>query len=432
MATKPSTLPVWNSGGANRTTPSGGKQTTGFTVGEQPSSSFQNWWQNLVYQWTDYLNAPVGVTTTPAQTFTAGTGVGSVAGRFDSGDNNSIPLLAVAGGASGSVAGFQSGFPGAAGLFLAGVSGLPAIIAANVAVGPGLWGTTTNPGSVGVQGTGVSGALGGLFVGNGYNIATFLALVNAGIGVGGGTNASNQAGVYGHHTGGGYGVQGKTAGSGVGVRCEGTAASGVPLQIVPQASIGGSQSGYVWVDSNTRFGIADTNSPPAKFTMDTAMAAFGQRYQSRGVGGPRGQSSTSKTQLTMNLETGAAAAVRGQPYPALAYGLSCEIEFTVDVVCAAGTATIGLDDTTLTATDVTSVAGLATGSYRFKATKQLFGNSAPFAVQTCMAYMGTAQGLANITSVNLSSWPAYCPFVQFSASNAGNSATLRHWTVTFY
>lgn len=180
MAVKPSTLPVWNSGAANRVTPSGGKQAQGFTLNEQPSSSFQNWYQNLVYQWCQYLDAPVGVTTTPAMTFTAGTGVASVAGLFLAGDNNSIPLVSTAGGVSGgSLSGFQFGFPGAAACILTGVGGLPAIIAANVAVGPGLWGTTANPGSVGVYGTGVTGASGGLFAGNGQNIATLLADVTS-------------------------------------------------------------------------------------------------------------------------------------------------------------------------------------------------------------------------------------------------------------
>lgn len=56
MATKPASLPVWNTDATNRTTPSAGKQAAGLTVSETPSSSFQNWWQNLVYQWALYLN----------------------------------------------------------------------------------------------------------------------------------------------------------------------------------------------------------------------------------------------------------------------------------------------------------------------------------------------------------------------------------------
>lgn len=58
-ASAPASQPTWNSGGANRTTPTGPKQALGWVSGESPSSAFFNWWQNLVLQWTTYLNTSV-------------------------------------------------------------------------------------------------------------------------------------------------------------------------------------------------------------------------------------------------------------------------------------------------------------------------------------------------------------------------------------
>lgn len=56
MATKPVSLPAWNTGGANNTEPSAGEKVSGWTVGQQPPSSYFNWWQKLTYEWTAYLD----------------------------------------------------------------------------------------------------------------------------------------------------------------------------------------------------------------------------------------------------------------------------------------------------------------------------------------------------------------------------------------
>ena len=196
MPTKPVSLPVWNTDATNRTTPSGGKQAAGFSLNEAPSSSFQNWWQNLVYQWVNYLNAPIGVATTPALTATAGTGAGSVALRLEAGDASSIPLYCLAQGAAAGLAPLVAGFPGTSAIFATGQTGLPGALFCNVAVGPGAWATTANPGSTGFYGTGVTGAAGGMLVGNGVNVATLLADAGAGTGLGAGSSGNFVAGFF--------------------------------------------------------------------------------------------------------------------------------------------------------------------------------------------------------------------------------------------
>ncbi len=59
LGARPSTDPVWNTGGANRTTPTGLKQAAGWGLNEEPPSGYFNWWQNLVYQWQQWFEAGV-------------------------------------------------------------------------------------------------------------------------------------------------------------------------------------------------------------------------------------------------------------------------------------------------------------------------------------------------------------------------------------
>ena len=240
MPTKPVSLPVWNTDATNRTTPSGGKQAAGFSLNEAPSSSFQNWWQNLVYQWVNYLNAPLGVATTPALTATAGTGAGSVALRLEAGDASSIPLYCLAQGAAAGLAPLVAGFPGTSAIFATGQTGLPGALFCNVAVGPGAWATTANPGSTGFYGTGVAGSSGGMFVGNGINIATLVALA---IGAGAGGMSSSVAGLYGN----GVGVSGVRAAVETSSPVRGALA--LDPQILPSAPV----KGNVWIDTATGF-----------------------------------------------------------------------------------------------------------------------------------------------------------------------------------
>jgi hypothetical protein len=57
MSTKPSSLPIWaTDGGAQITEPNLGKKQDGHVGGEPLAADYQNWWQNLVYLWAEYLS----------------------------------------------------------------------------------------------------------------------------------------------------------------------------------------------------------------------------------------------------------------------------------------------------------------------------------------------------------------------------------------
>jgi hypothetical protein len=54
---KPSQLPEWNSGGANRVDPTAPEKVLGWTLNQKPPSSTFNWWMWTVYAWVQYLDA---------------------------------------------------------------------------------------------------------------------------------------------------------------------------------------------------------------------------------------------------------------------------------------------------------------------------------------------------------------------------------------
>jgi hypothetical protein len=57
MASKPSQVLAWATGGSI-VEPSAGKKVTGFVSNEQPPAEHFNWILNLLDQWTDYINDP--------------------------------------------------------------------------------------------------------------------------------------------------------------------------------------------------------------------------------------------------------------------------------------------------------------------------------------------------------------------------------------
>lgn len=72
---KPVSLPRWaTGGGAVITDPPSGNKDTGWTLNQVPPSSWFNWYMNLVYLWTQYLDGIEGETLdwTVAQTFSSG------------------------------------------------------------------------------------------------------------------------------------------------------------------------------------------------------------------------------------------------------------------------------------------------------------------------------------------------------------------------
>lgn len=56
MASKPTDLPEFNSGGANNVEPNGSKKILGWIVGERPPSGTFNWLAKLTYEWLAYLD----------------------------------------------------------------------------------------------------------------------------------------------------------------------------------------------------------------------------------------------------------------------------------------------------------------------------------------------------------------------------------------
>jgi hypothetical protein len=76
MATKPSSIIEWNTGGSNNAEPSAGKKITGWVNAEAPPSTWLNWFMKLAGEWTAYLNELVTTVNTwsAAQTFNGAAG----------------------------------------------------------------------------------------------------------------------------------------------------------------------------------------------------------------------------------------------------------------------------------------------------------------------------------------------------------------------
>ncbi len=60
MAEKPTSLPRWADVSGDIVEPSSGKKDIGWVQGERPPAPFFNWILELLYEWMEYLNAPVG------------------------------------------------------------------------------------------------------------------------------------------------------------------------------------------------------------------------------------------------------------------------------------------------------------------------------------------------------------------------------------
>ncbi len=255
MATKPTVVPTWATGGI-RTTPSGGQQASGFANGDRPPAGWLNWLFGYLTDWIAYLNAPAGTGSGAGLTATGGptNGTGLVGGGVGSGAG-----VAGVGGATGSgVYGQGGATSGNGGLFLgAGAnSGVNATGGATngkgvsgIGVGSGE-GVKGQGGATGVGVTGFGGATsgnGGAFTGGaggGVGVVGTGTAGNAGV-IGNG-NVSNGDGVEGQGNGTGSGVAGYGGATGAGVYGLGTGGHGVvaesdttspakaALRIVPQ------------------------------------------------------------------------------------------------------------------------------------------------------------------------------------------------------
>lgn len=273
---QPTSLPVWNTSAANRTTPPGGKQTSGYTFGENPSSAYDNWFNNLVYQWTLYAQLPTATGANVAAFLAQSLDTSAVAllgggGNALTADLNAAMtkfpgagvlgaqiasnLAATAGFANMTAPNLGAGVAGAStnGAGVAGIGGTTtlAVLLAAVATGntPGVVGQSTSLAGVlgrtvtaGVpavmgEGTVSGGGIGGAFSANNYtraNLQTDMTTY-AGSAVLGVTGNASQAGVVGKNAGG-TGVLGTDTGAGVGVK--GTSTSGVGGQFSGNTSRG--------------------------------------------------------------------------------------------------------------------------------------------------------------------------------------------------
>ncbi len=249
MAQKPSSLPTWATDGGTTLEPSAGEKAAGWVVGTRAPARWMNWVLNLIYQWTQYLDAPVGtgagagIDATGGSTSGSGlkgtggapngkglegVGTGSGAGVTGTGGTTGAGVTGTGGATSGAgvtgtaTAGNSDGVQGNGQGSGDGVQGTGGATGAGVR---GIGGATSG---AGVFGTGTAGnAKGGDFTahGSGTGVSGTGGSSN-GTGVVGTGGATNGIGVQGNGTGGGEGVIG-TANSGTGVLGTSTSGSGV-------------------------------------------------------------------------------------------------------------------------------------------------------------------------------------------------------------
>lgn len=138
MSTKPATIPTWNTGGANRSTPSAGQQVAGFSTGDQVPSGWLNWFLYWAFAWVQYLSD----------------------GAFSATSGNGASAETTDGAASGFVGTNNAGGTGVAGVATGtngvGTNGHGTNIGANGladgASGLGVYGRATGLGGYGVKG----------------------------------------------------------------------------------------------------------------------------------------------------------------------------------------------------------------------------------------------------------------------------------------
>lgn len=240
MPEKPTKLPRWATDPDTTVEPNEGKKDAGFVRSERPPARFFNWFFNLVYQWIQYLNDPVGTGSGPGMKATGGSGSGvglHGVGGGTGGDGVRGEAAGLGIGVRGvSPSGWGGQFNGAGGVVGTGSIGVgvrgvggpnqPGVEGRGDAEGeeggPGgiFTGTKNHPG---IQCEGGPTGPGGRFTGNATNAGVIATGGGSGgIGVAG---TGSGAGVSGTATGSGPGVIGDSEGSeGVGVLGRGWAA----------------------------------------------------------------------------------------------------------------------------------------------------------------------------------------------------------------
>lgn len=121
MPEQPTTLPQWATTAGNTTVPSAGEKAAGYQVSTKPAAKKMNWLFNLIYQWIQYLQAPVGTG--------AGAGVdatgGSTSGPGLKGTGGATNGKGVEGVGTGTGAGVDGTGGGTSGRGVVGTGGPP-------------------------------------------------------------------------------------------------------------------------------------------------------------------------------------------------------------------------------------------------------------------------------------------------------------------
>lgn len=125
MATKPTKVPTWNSGGTNNVEPSSGQKIAGWAVDDVPPSSTFNWLQKLTGEWAAYLDDgdfTGGITVTGGLESTGAAGTFGVKGNGGSGDGgHGIEGYGSAGGGNGGY--FEASFNAYAAVYAVATAG---------------------------------------------------------------------------------------------------------------------------------------------------------------------------------------------------------------------------------------------------------------------------------------------------------------------
>lgn len=150
MAEKPTTLPQWSTTGGTTLDPGSAKKASGWTVDEKPPARWWNWLLNLIYQWIQYLDTPVGTG--------AGAGIAATGGSTDGAGLKGTGGATNGNGVEGVSVGTGSGVKGTGLVGGKGVHG----VGTGASVNAGVYGENAAINGVGVYGiaTGTSGAKG--------------------------------------------------------------------------------------------------------------------------------------------------------------------------------------------------------------------------------------------------------------------------------
>lgn len=228
---KPSDLPVWNTDATNRAEPTVGRQAAGFSTSDTPTSLELNWWFNLVYEWTAYVDDLVSnaFTWVALHTFQAGIVV-------TQSTSNGTAITATANGTGAGVIGTATASAGSYGVKA--VSTTETALKAESTTGKAVYAVATGAGATAIEASSTSGA------GNGVK-----STVGSGVAIRGVTSSGGGIAIKGEGSNAAYAgsfVAGGTTGFGVIMSGSGERA---PLRLIPQTEPTQRDTGDLYVNS---------------------------------------------------------------------------------------------------------------------------------------------------------------------------------------